>query len=485
MGFGDNEYLTDEDRELFERVVAIYQKTESIRDTAIRTELSRSKVRKILITMGLMESEITERALELMNTGMTIKQAAAELNISTGTLSTYFPYGKRVQGRETRSGDAIRSENYRARQARAAMNQVHRIEKDMMKEDADKGSDESGIDTAQLPKVYKLHLELDTDYADMEVLKKWGKVKEGISRDILVPPAFTLHALHYAIQKCFGWENSHLHHFELPEEAVHALINHKFLDYLKYCGTYFRFPYGDDYVTMSDIYWDDDYEEGQSFKTWLKHKYNPPFTYGGSLELYSVAQQEARTFLRKNPVLRLGPSFDEYFKGNRASKQVATEAASYEDMYYYFESGIGELIERASVFEYMPSLAEELIYKYDYGDGWEVRITISDEYEATFVDDMPVGFVDKDGVKVDTKGKEGEKSLAEKLYHVMHDQIPICIEADGLPVMDDVGGVHGYCDFLNGIHGKGSDLYDDAEESREWARSMGWTGRMSKAERIL
>ncbi len=34
---------------------------------------------------------------------------------------------------------------------------------------------------------------------------------------------------------------------------------------------YFRFPEGE---YSSDIYWDDDYDENVSVKTWLKRKYN-------------------------------------------------------------------------------------------------------------------------------------------------------------------------------------------------------------------
>ena len=59
---------------------------------------------------------------------------------------------------------------------------------------------------------------------------------------------------------------------------------------------------------------------------------------------------------------------------------------------------------------------------------------------------------------------------------------PVCIALDGMPVMDDVGGIHGYIDFLETIHG---DDPQEKEESREWAKFMGWTGRMNKPETVL
>ena len=64
---------------------------------------------------------------------------------------------------------------------------------------------------------------------------------------------------------------------------------------------------------------------------------------------------------------------------------------------------------------------------------------------------------------------------------------PVCIAADGLPVLDDVGGIYGYCAFLNAIHGKdGGDFgFDDKDETKEWGRSQGWSGTMKKPESIL
>lgn len=584
--YKNNNYLTDEDVGLFERVVAIYKEKESIRDAAIKAELSRSKVRKILITMGAMESGITQQALKLINRGMTIKQAAEVLGLSTGTLSTYLPYGKRVQGREERSDDAIRSKNYRARQARAAMNQVRRVDKELDMSPAEEiptvptTKKEENVMTENSYRVYRLHLELDTELADMEVLKKWGKVKNDISRDILVPSGMTLHALHYAIQKCFGWENGHLHHYEFPEDTMDALIHNRFMDYCRYCGMYFRFPYGNSEEAMGDIYWDDDYQEGESVKSWLKKKYTPPFRYEGSLELYLIAQQHAQGFVSGNKKLTIGPSFEEYMNGKTEPRVVEIERTTYDEMYDYFECSTGELIERlrigevlrplgkyespegdaldlpeslkyasalaaklASAFAFdwdelmrldglmgkiekaeeklrrswnrkkpnpiailanrdeverlqeeyqdgmdklmsrtqpgVPPLAESLLYKYDYGDGWEVKITVADEYRMVYTDGNLSGFADCNGEKLD------EEFMATA-FHVLCDGVPVCVEADGLPVMDDVGGVHGYCEFLKGIHGiENNGPYDDPEESKQWARGMGWTGRMSKPKNIL
>ena len=48
--------------------------------------------------------------------------------------------------------------------------------------------------------------------------------------------------------------------------------------------------------------------------------------------------------------------------------------------------------------------------------------------------------------------------------------------------LDDVGGAHGFVDMICIIHG---DNEYEADEMREWARGMGWTGRMSRTDRML
>ena len=114
-------------------------------------------------------------------------------------------------------------------------------------------------------------------------------------------------------------------------------------------------------------------------------------------------------------------------------------------------------------------MTKELIYEYDYGDGWEVRIVLEDIYDYSSLKDIDSEIINEE--------------LKEKNKSVITHYIPICIESDGLPVMDDVGGVGGYCTFLEDVFGKQSG--EDAQELREWARMQGWTGRLNKPEKML
>ena len=72
--------------------------------------------------------------------------------------------------------------------------------------------------------------------------------------------------------------------------------------------------------------------------------------------------------------------------------------------------------------------------------------------------------------------------LADTLRTVTSKKSPICISADGLCLLDDVGGVHGFVDMIRIIHG---DNEYEADDKREWARGMGWTGRMARPDRML
>lgn len=504
--------MTEKDELFFQSVVDAYHAChESLRDTAKAMQLSRTKVRKILITMGTIESDITERALALREKGYASDEIADELGVSAATLSTYMPYGERVYNREEKTKNAIRVKNCLARQVIAAENQVGRgvkKEKKRISGNDEKAEKERTLEMEEMKggKVLKLHLELmDFDEEELEILRKYGRAQEGISRDILVPAEMPLHNLHYAIQKAFGWQNSHLHQFRYEEELFDGLFDDHFITWMAFCGLYFRFPSND---VEDDYYWDDDYEEGYSFKSWLRSKYTGPYYYGGKKEHFMMAQMRARIFLEDNKTVEIGPSLDEIMAGKKGRTSYKIEEVTMEAMKSYFIGGMNELLERVPVGQLIgmeqtnseeltacvkdallsynanlkklaecircegdlaalleatdyPALplSDCLIYRYDYGDDWTVKIRVVGEAEGELRD------------------------------RVLKEERPICVAADGLPVMDDAGGVHGYCEFLKTVKGKGEDggrcAFESKEDAKAWGRMMGWTGRMSKAENIL
>ena len=101
---------------------------------------------------------------------------------------------------------------------------------------------------------------------------------------------------------------------------------------------------------------------------------------------------------------------------------------------------------------------DTVLYHYDYGDSWMVRLTVQAVYDVS------------------------QAAASAALTAVQETGKPLCIAADGLSVMDDCGGAEGYLHFLRLLdHGDP----EAAAEAREWAREMGWNSRRKKPENML
>ena len=86
--------------------------------------MSTVKVRKILITEGLWQSDTSKQIKELLNRGMTTAEIAGTLYMSVKNVQAYMPYERGLYGGEDLSKDAIRSDKYRNRMKQAAFMQV-------------------------------------------------------------------------------------------------------------------------------------------------------------------------------------------------------------------------------------------------------------------------------------------------------------------------------------------------------------------------
>lgn len=552
------------------------------------------RAQRVLITEGLWSSEASDKVWRLYQKGLTVKEIAERLFVTEKTVQAYLPYSKGYYSESLKSDDAIRSAGYRSRKQNAAESLVHyREDGEKMKaiklleetKNQFKSKELQESHGAKDSSVLKLHLELSLGYPNEEeriILMRYGRVCQGISRDILVRSDMTLHALHYAIQRAFGWENSHLHRFSFTTDIFNGLTGGTLPDephrtwteqydgsiqkWGELCGTYFRFPTED----LDDLYWDDDYNGEVSVKNWFRKKYTRNNYYGGDSEHFVIARRRARKFVNTHgeriaggmtiadagakgifeqcpnellerlrleevlcPVGVKAPD-QSILDKQRETRQALFEAANGK----YDLDGIPKVVRNSyyNVDEIPWSeddkrvlpVANCLEYYYDYGDGWEVKITCTDGYYIRGVSnddsDDPVitdsSFIsdDKEGSKgkVVPNGKtklncpEGSAVLAAPclaaqrqveemiVYNIRDERIegeeaadiakvalydkPECIAVDGLPVMDDVGGPYGYIDFLRELH-EGDPT--EREENREWARGMGWSGRMPKAKSVL
>ena len=95
--------ISSKDKEFMMRVTAYFRSTKSsldpngsIRDTAVKFNINRNKVRKILVTMGEIESPISESVLLMRQQGMSIKDIAKDLGVSVATVSTALPYEDKI-----------------------------------------------------------------------------------------------------------------------------------------------------------------------------------------------------------------------------------------------------------------------------------------------------------------------------------------------------------------------------------------------------
>lgn len=632
----------------------------SIRETALHFNINRTKVRKILITEGILSSPITEDAVRLREQGLTIGEVAAALGLSASTVSTYLPYTDKLDSALDPSPHAAKVREYRAYEKEQLKRQKARLEASNLErgnakdaiageaveerrkekimdvswkkewekdkkmsytetyhrphretwEDAEQIRNQLDLDNdeelqtwmaqmneeraaketefrvlkdkASLPEteqhrlailsdelgyhegalndrsraeleqlsgeklpftpmaVMRLHLELcdpwhpdaELDEETTEILRRYGEVERGttISRDIIVPSDLPLYALHYVIQKAFGWQNSHLHQFDIPLERAKALCHNNASMWSCLDGLIFRSPM----MSEEDEFWTDDYMGG-SFKNWLRKKYTGPYlslNHGEGLipcqedmmrldmkREYYVCYEKTQFPMKGDPkeyISNVLPTYD-----YRGRKQKAPEDASRVERMKFeqlppeclnrlFDRDPLSLIERlpidsvlvagkkrlgdyeeneicetgeqmyGAVKKYVENIihsqedtpeaqvcpipfTDVLYYHYDFGDDWTVRITASwnceDLMELISQDEL-----DKAQIK------------CRELYR------PVLIARDGSFLMDDVGGIHGFVEFLRAIN-PDLDSMDREEkalakqekkEYLEWAKGQGW-----------
>lgn len=533
---------------LYEQIISERKDGKSIAEIAKILHKTQVRVQRVLITEGLWTSKRIRQIAEMRMQGMSIPEIAELLGKDEKTIQTFLPYSRGLYGR-SETIESVKSKDYRDRMQAAATN--------MVKEEAEvqsllvnrkrsvlhdynvhmKKSRDRALELQKDPflseqSVYRVKFELCEGFyygasSDMgleeeerEELLRYAKAESGITREVLIPGDMNLHALHYMIQSLFGWQNSHLHHFSISQDAFAQMTEGRFDKWTELCGKLFRFGTDD----MEDLYWDDDYEPGISVKSWLKSKYRAPYVqkaYADSLEgnLEGIAD-----FKKSFPEIPMDIALEDL------NSRVV------------FEEDYNTLIEGLTLHELLP-VFKELYYLYDYGDDWCVHISIINKYDRRtnadlqpsvaggwfvpdimnekddlskyryFIDDgenniqkelekqaAEKGAPKKEyattaaGEVYDISGSfdavdnrqhfecEVEEELRAQLAVVDVKKMPVCTKADGLNVMDDVGGISGLFDFYRIING---DDPDEKAEMREWARGLGWTGRMSKPEKMV
>lgn len=322
----------------------------------------------------------------------------------------------------------------------------------------------------------RLHLELRPEMMmpdTARMLRRYGESRTGqaITRDILVPPDMTLHNLHYAIQKLFGWQNSHLRRFELTDADYDRLTGGTVRGWADLVGTLFQPPSEGE----ADLFWDDEFTGG-SFPAWLRRKYTGPYRFGGRLEEPETARADVQALLDRFPNISVREAYADYSERTkdqergapiRILRQAPLADLTLEELQssLMLDGGTRSLLERLVIGSLLQGTAagpdqvlpavDELVYYYDFGDNWIIHITRIDGYEDLLA-----------GNDLDEREVRTAEELVNRWYR------PVCIRRDGMNVMDDVGGLHGFADFLYTIY-EGVPK-SEGKEMRAWAKGQGW-----------
>lgn len=315
-----------------------------------------------------------------------------------------------------------------------------------------------------------LHIELD---GDLREVKDKAGIKYGvsISRDILIPSSIPLHNLDYAINEAFGFTHSHLHEFTLFDDDLFWITQNSTERWKKMLGLVFKNPLRDENVD----FWDDDYDGG-SPKKWMRSKYTGPWYRKAYEESYRYVQKEIKDEVFKEKTIEeLKGSYGYDFYPLSLSENIKVgEILSpdghqkYKDINEY-DDLMKKSIKDAKAFperslHAIPRLypfVDKLYYTYDFGDNWNFVITPHNDIKYL-------------------KKRVKAENIKEAVKTVLTLTRPVVVAADGLPLIEDVGGIYGYIDFMNG-----EGVYEDEEESLEWTRGNGWSGKIGSLKTLL
>lgn len=378
------------------------------------------------------------------------------------------------------------------------------------------------------PLITRLYLEIADPYNHQSLNAKnlhLANAERGISRELYISSNTSLFKLHLIIQKLFGWKDFFPHRFTLSNKDFDNLTHGKPDIYSNFCGTLFRpikaqsfdwcwHDFRDDselalcgvMVDGSFVYCKKfcDPENLESKVQKLNEDANcliERLTLREILKPYQKDKVDAQSFkllsewIKKtvadsDSCMKRLMDFktenpEEFNKECNALTELDRWKESYEcllrirynpaaiEARYGLRYTDAEKLHRdmlISCFEHSRNLVEnynpmpetffnEITYKYDRVQKWEVRIHCLDIFEKK--DSIWIGGLEKEIPKE-------ERELLDKVYNT---QSPVCSDYDGVFLMDNIGGISGFFDFLRVL--KGSDK-ESSKKLRGLAEIYGW-----------
>lgn len=101
---------------LYTNVIETFKKTQSLYMTSKICQITRTKIRKILINEGLLNSPLINKIKRLQEEGRNKKEICSMLAISSSMYNENTGYSKCLYHQENRSKQALRSEKFRIKE---------------------------------------------------------------------------------------------------------------------------------------------------------------------------------------------------------------------------------------------------------------------------------------------------------------------------------------------------------------------------------
>lgn len=102
-----------------EKILKTYKEEGSMRKTAERLNISNTKVRKTLISLGEYETPLISQVVQMRKTGMSYTEIANSLGISKSAVYAYTPYEKGMYDSDTPTKNALNIRKYKKKKKEA------------------------------------------------------------------------------------------------------------------------------------------------------------------------------------------------------------------------------------------------------------------------------------------------------------------------------------------------------------------------------
>ena len=96
-------------KEVIDAVIESFEETNELKLTAAEFDMSPIKIRKLLITAGVYENEVSRQVQDIFRETKSISQVMLETGLSRASVSGYLPYQKMVYGADELSVAAERT----------------------------------------------------------------------------------------------------------------------------------------------------------------------------------------------------------------------------------------------------------------------------------------------------------------------------------------------------------------------------------------